>query len=107
MTLRMRPSVSGPTGTVIGLPVSTAFSPRTRPSVVSMAMVRTVDSPRCCATSSTIRRLSAFDVQGVQDVRQLAVELHVDDGAHDLGDRADVVGGHDGIPFLRLLSARG
>jgi hypothetical protein len=41
-------------------PVSTAFSPRTRPSVVSMAMVRTSDSPRCWATSSTIRRLSAF-----------------------------------------------
>src|SRR4051812_20690340 len=60
ITFRMRPSVSGPTGMAIGWPVSTAFSPRTRPSVVSMAMVRTSDSPRCCATSSTIRRLSAL-----------------------------------------------
>ncbi len=29
--------------------------PRTRPSLMSMAMVRTVFSPRCCATSSTSR----------------------------------------------------
>src|SRR6267378_80092 len=60
ITFRIRPSVSGPTGMAIGLPVSTAFSPRTRPSVVSMAMVRTSDSPRCWATSSTISRLSAL-----------------------------------------------
>src|SRR4051812_20340234 len=52
-TLRMRPKVSGPTGTVIGSPVSTASAPRTSPSVVSIATVRTVFSPRCCATSST------------------------------------------------------
>src|SRR5919205_768711 len=53
ITLMMRPSVSGPTGTAIGPPVSTTLAPRTRPSVVSMAIVRTVFSPRCCATSST------------------------------------------------------
>src|SRR5579871_1431327 len=52
-TLMMRPSVSGPTGTEIGAPVSTASVPRTRPSVVSIATVRTALSPRCCATSST------------------------------------------------------
>src|SRR4051794_34117473 len=51
----MRPSVPAPTGTMIGDPVSVTSPPRTRPSVVSMAMVRTVDSPRCCATSSTRR----------------------------------------------------
>src|SRR5688572_2525890 len=49
----MRPSTSRPTGTVMALPVSVTSRPRTRPSVVSMAMVRTVLSPRCCATSST------------------------------------------------------
>src|SRR6202040_3341086 len=37
----------------IGPPVSTTAPPRTRPSVVSIAIVRTVFSPRCCATSST------------------------------------------------------
>src|SRR3979490_2631705 len=61
MTLMMRPSVSSPTGTLIGCPVSVTSWPRTRPSLVSIATVRTVDSPRCCATSST-RRLPPFVV---------------------------------------------
>src|SRR6202171_4085049 len=59
ITFMMRPSVPAPTGTMIGLPVSPTSWPRTRPSAVSIAMVRTVDSPRCCATSST-RRLPPF-----------------------------------------------
>src|SRR5215475_3064399 len=59
MTLMMRPSVPSPTGTAIGSPVSETSWPRTSPSLVSIATVRTVDSPRCCATSST-RRLPAF-----------------------------------------------
>src|ERR1700744_2718779 len=59
MTLMMRPSVPSPTGTRIGEPVSVTSWPRTRPSVVSIAMVRTVDSPRCWATAST-RRLPPF-----------------------------------------------
>src|SRR5215475_14310715 len=42
-------------------PVSVTSWPRTRPSVASIATVRTVDSPRCCATSST-RRLPPFFV---------------------------------------------
>ena len=53
--IMIRPSVSGPTGTVIGAPVSTASVPRTKPSVASIAIVRTADSPRCWATSSTSR----------------------------------------------------
>src|ERR1700730_10368182 len=59
MTFMMRPSVPAPTGTSIGSPVSVTSWPRTRPSVASIAIVRTVDSPRCCATSST-RRLPPF-----------------------------------------------
>src|SRR6202140_215334 len=55
ITLMMRPSVPAPTGTMIGFPVSVTSPPRTSPSVVSIAMVRTVDSPRCWATSSTRR----------------------------------------------------
>src|SRR6478736_8180584 len=55
ITLMMRPRVPAPTGTMIGEPVSVTSPPRTSPSVVSMAMVRTVDSPRCWATSSTRR----------------------------------------------------
>src|SRR5580698_10293237 len=57
ITFMMRPSVPAPTGTWIGPPVSLTSWPRTRPSVVSIAIVRTVDSPRCCATSSTRRFL--------------------------------------------------
>ena len=69
MTFMMRPSVSGPTGTEIGPPVSVTSWPRTSPSVPSIAMVRTVFSPRCWATSRT-RRLpwfvvsSAFRISG-------------------------------------------
>src|SRR5499427_9835876 len=59
ITFMMRPSVPSPTGTSIGWPVSVTSWPRTRPSVASMAIVRTVDSPRCWATSST-RRLPPF-----------------------------------------------
>mmetsp|Transcript_29261 Transcript_29261/g.93797 ORF Transcript_29261/g.93797 Transcript_29261/m.93797 type:complete len:206 (-) Transcript_29261:160-777(-) len=55
MMFMIRPRAAGPTGTMIGLPVSSHSWPRTRPSVASMAMVRTVFSPRCCATSSTRR----------------------------------------------------
>src|ERR1700723_356720 len=55
MTFMIRPSVAGPTGTMMPAPVSTTGCPRTRPSVVAMAMVRTRFSPRCWATSSTRR----------------------------------------------------
>src|SRR4051812_13906916 len=51
--LKMRPSVTSPTGTVIGPPVSKICMPRERPSVVSMATARTRSSPRCCWTSHT------------------------------------------------------
>lgn len=45
ITLIILPSVSGPTGIVMGPPVSLHFWPLTRPSVPSIAMVRTVFSP--------------------------------------------------------------
>ena len=35
-----------------------------------------------------------LEVQRVQDRRQIALELHVDDGADDLRDGADIVPGH-------------
>mmetsp|Transcript_1894 Transcript_1894/g.4938 ORF Transcript_1894/g.4938 Transcript_1894/m.4938 type:complete len:376 (+) Transcript_1894:1222-2349(+) len=55
ITFMMRPRVSRPTGTEMGEPVLLTVWPRDRPSVVSMAMVRTVFSPVCCATSRTRR----------------------------------------------------
>jgi len=42
-----------PTGILMGAPVALTAWPRTRPSVPSIAMHRTVFSPRCCATSRT------------------------------------------------------
>ena len=52
-TLKTRPNVSFPTGTEIGRPVSRTSIPRVKPSVDSMAMVRTIPCPSSKATSST------------------------------------------------------
>ena len=49
--LNRRPRHCLPTGTEMGAPVSRPFMPRTRPSVESMAMVRTTLLPMCWATS--------------------------------------------------------
>jgi hypothetical protein len=84
MTFMMRPRHAGPTGTMIGEPVSVTSWPRTRPSVESIAMVRTVFSPRCWATSSTRRLPTLVGLERVQDRGQVIAELHVDDGADDL-----------------------
>jgi hypothetical protein len=70
MTLMMRPSVCGPTGTRIGAPVSRTSMPRTSPSVLSMAMQRTVFSPRCCATS-TVRFHSWVLIAGLLNCKAL------------------------------------
>jgi hypothetical protein len=52
-TSKTRPSVTSPTGTEIGPPVSSTGMPRARPSVVVIATVRTQLLPRCCWTSQT------------------------------------------------------
>ena len=49
-----------------------------------MAMVRTVDSPRCCATSRTQAAAAVLGLKRVQNRRQVPFELHVDDGADHL-----------------------
>ena len=104
ITFMIRPSVIGPTGMRICEPVSVTSWPRVRPSVASIAIVRTVDSPRCWATSRT-RRLPPFvGLERRQDRRQLAVEADVDDGADHLADAADIVGG--GGLGARLLGGR-
>jgi len=55
MTFIILPRVSGPTGTMMGLPVSFTSCPLTRPSVESKAIVRTLFPPKCWATSRTKR----------------------------------------------------
>ena len=87
MTLMMRPSRPGPTGTAIGRPVSVDF----------LAAHQTFgDVHRDGAHGRFAEMLRDFEHQAVaavlglervQDRRQIAVELHVDDGADDLGDR--------------------
>ena len=59
-TLKIRPNVFSPTGTLIGAPVAIASIPLTNPSVEPMAIHLTVSSPRCCATS-TVSWLPSFN----------------------------------------------
>ena len=59
-TSMMRPSVSVPTGTVIGALVLTTCMPRRRPSELPSAIVRTTPSPSCCCTSSVSPISSIF-----------------------------------------------
>jgi hypothetical protein len=84
----MRPSVSGPTATVIAAPVS-ALPARARgrrsypwpPSHGILAqMLRHLEHQLLAMI---------LGMQRVQDGRQIAVELDVDDRAQDLGDLAD------------------
>src|SRR6476469_5027875 len=67
MTFMIRPRVLGPTGTRISEPVERTDWPRVRPSVESMAMVRTTFSPRCWATSRT-RRLPLLSVSSADRI---------------------------------------
>ena len=88
MTFMMRPSVPSPTGTEIGAPVSVTSCPRTRPfgnvhrdaaHGVLAEMLRDFEHEAV----AVVGRL-----QRVEDRRQFALELHVDDGADHLGDAA-------------------
>ncbi len=81
---------------MIGAPVSFTGMPRTRPSVMSMAMQRTTLSPRCWATS-TMRLSSWSSMAGFVMVRAFRMvgslpffELHVDNRPDDLYNRSDI-----------------
>ena len=60
VTFIMRPLICSPTGIEMGAPSALTSSPRRRPSVLSIATVRTVSSPMCCCTSITMRRPSGW-----------------------------------------------
>ena len=99
----MRPSVSSPTGTVIGAPVSVTSWPRMRPSDdvhgdaahgVFAEMLRDFEDEAVALVGG---------LQRVQDLRQVTVELHVDDGADDLGDAARGLGWRSHVFVLRLF----
>lgn len=69
ITLIILPSVSGPTGIVMGPPVSLHFWPLTRPSVPSIAMVRTVFSPN---KMRVVKKICT-----IQYVQQVFVKLSI------------------------------
>ena len=88
----MRPSVSSPTGTEIGcagvgdfLPAHQAFRDvhRDRAHRRLAEMLRDLEHQAVAAVRG---------FQRVQDRRQVAFELHVDDGADDLGDASGSYG---------------
>src|SRR4051794_6241138 len=60
------PSVTSPTGTVIGPPVSVTWAPRTRPSVGCSEIARTMPSPMCWATSSDRVRVFSSRLSSVR-----------------------------------------
>ena len=101
MTFITRPRVPGPTGTEIGPPVSTAFIPRTIPSVGSIATQRALFSPRCCSISAIdvdghpAPGAVVLDADGVVDGRDALLELDVEDWTDDLDDAPDVLCCHD------------
>ena len=84
----MRPSVAVADRDRIGSPVSVTRPPRTRPSVASIAMVRTVDLAEVLRDLEHEAAAVVVGLQRVEDLGQVALELHVDDGADDLGDLA-------------------
>ena len=55
-------------------------------------MVRTVDLAEMLRDFEHQAVAAVLGLERVQDRRQVAVELHVDDGADDLGDLSDGVG---------------
>ncbi len=102
----MRPSVPSPTGTEIGWPVSVTSWPRTRPSLVSMAMVRTVDFAEMLGDFEHQAIALVRGLQRVENRRQMVLEMHVDDGADDLGDMSDLVGHHGPLATALITAPR-
>ncbi len=87
----MRPSNPGPTGTAIGWPVSVTSWPRTRSfggvhgdgaHGILAEMLRHFENE---AIALVLR------FQRIEDRRQIALELHVDDGADDLRDTSGLI----------------
>ena len=52
-TLKILPKTFSPTGTLIGVPRAVASNPLVSPSLISIAIVLTLLSPRCAAVSKT------------------------------------------------------
>ena len=108
ITFRMRPSVSGPTGTVIGAAGVHHF-------LAAHHAVGAVHGDAAHGALAQFLRhfqhqgvVGELGVQRVLDERQLAVELHVHHGAHHLGHASDDVACHvlSLLPIKRLRRRR-
>src|SRR5438552_2014072 len=76
ITFQRRPSVSSPTGTVIGPPRSTTSTPRDRPSVESIATARMRSSPQLVVDATdVVARSVEIHVHLLDDHALLAVDL--------------------------------
>ena len=90
----MRPSVPAPTGTLIGWPVSDHFLAAHQ----AFAGIHGDGAHgRLAEMLGDFEHQAVALVLGLQRVenrRQVVLELHVDDGADDLGDASDFAGHH-------------
>jgi hypothetical protein len=115
ITFMIRPRVIGPTGTRIWPPVSITAWPRVRPSVESIAIVRTGVLAEMLGDLEHEAIAVIVGLKRGEDLRQVAVEAHVDDRADHLRDAADIVGGalravdsggcHGCVPCLLCFSS--
>ena len=103
----MRPSVPSPTGTAIGWPVSVTSWPRTSPSLVSIATVRTVELAEVLGDFEHQAVALVLGLERIENRRQVILEMHVDDGADDLGDASDFVRhGQSLVGTIRITALR-
>ena len=91
ITFMMRPSVAGPTGIEIGPPVSVHLlaAHQAFGGVHGDGAHRRFAEMLGDLEHQPVAAVLGF--QRVEDRRQVAFELHVDDGADDLGDLSDCV----------------
>ena len=102
-TLKMRPSVMSPTGTVIGPPVSTTSTPRARPSVrVHGDRADAVVAEVLLHLEDEVVLALAGDGERAVDLGEVLGEHGLDDDALDLLDLADVGRAAAGVLLLCL-----
>ena len=113
MTFMIRPRQPGPTGTVIGPPVSThrVAAGQALGGVhgdgAHGVLAQVLGDLEHQAEGLAGALVGVGGLQRVEDRRQVALELDVDDGADDLGDAAGGDAGRHGGWFLDLAAGRG
>ena len=103
MTFMHAAKRSGPTGTVIALAGVSDFWPRTMPSVVSIASVRTVLFAKMLRDLQDQTVALVFGFRAHSKSPAVAIELNVHDGAQNLGDFANDICGQSVFSVSRVL----